>query len=349
LATVATVMFVHGSVESLAYCYVAASLLGFLYYIPCLLRVLRDERLRDPSHFHRLRFPVRELWRYCGPLLSSHVVFLFPEGVAILFLEMLSDSIAVAEYRAVIPFARLNVVVQMSFSLLFMPLASRFLSRNEGEQIDRLYWDSVVWITVLTFPIFALTTVFSEPLAVLMLGPQYASASSVMALLAVAFFTEATLGLSSQTLRVYARIRSVVFSDLLATATGIVLLFLLIPRYGAFGAAVGSTAFRVVGHVGYMYFTHRATDVRTFAPRRLQIYFSAVLLLLVLVGARQVLQPGWAGIAVLIAVAWLGVFLWNRRGLAVGRVFPEIVRFPVLGRWFAERTPESVNDLTETA
>ena len=349
LAAVVSVLLLGASVQTLAYCYLAAGAIGFLYYVPSLLRVLRQQELVGHSRARQVRLPLKELWCFSGPLLTSHLVFLCQGSVAILFLEALSGNIAVGEFRAVLPFARLNIIALTCFSLLFTPLACRLLSRHQEAQIDGLYWDSVAWIAVMTFPIFALTTVFSDTLTVLVLGEEYASASGVMTLLAAGFFVEAALGLSAHTLRVYARIRYLVLSDLTASLTGVVLLFVLIPRYGTMGAALATASFMVVGHVLYACFAHFTTDVGTLAPRGLKIYASTILAAAALVALDQLLRPHWTSALPLIAVVWLGLAVANRRDLAVQRVCPEIARIPLLWRLFPLERSISLNDTTEAA
>jgi O-antigen/teichoic acid export membrane protein len=348
-AAVVSVLALQASVQTLAYCYLAAGVVGFLYYAPSFVRVLRQQELVDRARTRQVRLPFKEVWRFSGPLLPSHLVFLCQGSVAILFLEALSGNLAVGQFRAVLPFARLNVVVLTCFSLLFTPLASRFLSRSHESQINGLYWDSVAWIAVLTFPVFALTTVFSDPLTVLMLGDEYSSAGSVMAVLAVGFYFEAILGLSVHTLRVYARIRYIVLSDLIASVTGVFLLLVLIPRYGTFGAATATAAFMVVGHVLYACFAHFTTDVKTFVPRGLKICLSTLLAIAGLAVLQQLVRPHWVGVLPLIGVAWLGLMVANRRYLAVERVCPEITKIPVLWRLFPVERPISLNDTTEAA
>jgi O-antigen/teichoic acid export membrane protein len=349
LATIVTVLILEASVQTLAYCYLAAGAIGFIYYLPSFLRVLRQQELVGHSRKPQIRLPLKEVWSFSGPLLTSHLVFLCQGSVAILFLEAMSGNIAVGEFRAVLPFARLNIVSLACFSLLFTPLACRYLSRNQDAQIDGLYWDSVAWVAVMSFPIFALTAVFSDSLTVLMLGDEYASASGVMTLLAVGFFIEAVLGLSGHALRVYARVRYLVVSDLAASLTGIALLSVLTPRYGTIGAAFATVAFMVVGHVLYACFAHFTTDVRPFAPRCLRIYVSTLLAAAGLGIFDKLLRPHWLGVLPLVAVAWLTLVLVNRRDLDVERICPGIARIPLLWRLFSVESSVSLRDTTEVA
>ena len=152
----------HGQVETLAVCHLLAGLFGFSFYIPALIRLLRKTGLWDRTHRRKMRFPVVDVTRFSAPLLGSHLVFLCQGAVVVLLLEMFSGSAEVAEYRAVFPFARLSTVVRSPSRCCSLPLAARFLSRRQGAQISQLYWNSVTWITLFSFPFFALTSVFSD-------------------------------------------------------------------------------------------------------------------------------------------------------------------------------------------
>jgi O-antigen/teichoic acid export membrane protein len=198
-----------------------------------------------------------------------------------------------------------------------------------------LYWNTVIWTTLLAFPFFALTSVYSTPLSVLMLGSDYADAGSVMAVLALGFFLETTLGLSGQTLRVYARVRLVVLADLIATICGLTLMIWLIPRYGAWGAGVANGAFMITENLLYMAFTHMATDVRTISREGGGAYAPAAVGVLGLFVLQHYLQLGIIMSVVPIALMTVALFVWHRRRLAIGSVYPGIVQVPWIGRWLA--------------
>jgi O-antigen/teichoic acid export membrane protein len=344
LSAVVVVLLLHGRVELLAGCYLAAGLLGFSFYIPALIRLIRHEGLWDYARRGRLRYPVGEVTRFSVPLLGSHLVFLCQGAVVVLLLEMWSGSAEVAEYRAVFPFARLCSVVSIAFSLLFTPMAARLLMRGQGSQISQLYWSSVTWTTLLAFPLFALTSVYSTPLSVFMLGREYADAGSVMAVLAVGFFLETTLGLSGQTLRVYARVRLVVLADLIATVCGLTLMIWLIPRYGAWGAGLANGAFMITEQLLYMVFTHMATDVRTFSRDGIVVFASTVLGIAGLFVLQHFLQWGLIASAVPVALVTVGLLIAHRRRLAIGSVYPGIARIPWIGPWLAAE-PTSPSDV----
>ena len=80
----------------------------------------------------------------------------------------------VADFRVIWPAAHLNQVVMASFALLFTPVAARMFARNDREGINNLYWQTAIWIAVLTFPIFALTFSLAAPVTETLYGSRYA-------------------------------------------------------------------------------------------------------------------------------------------------------------------------------
>lgn len=335
LSAVLVVLAAQGRVELLAGCYLAAGILSFSFYLPALVRLIRQEGLWDRTRRDGLRYPAGEVARFSVPLLSSHLVFLCQGAVVVLLLEMFSGSADVAEYRAVFPFARLSTVVSVAFSLMFTPMAARFLLRREVAPLSQLYWSTVAWTTLLAFPLFALTSVFAAPLAVFMLGPEYATASRVMAVLAVGFYLETILGISGQTLRVYARVHLVAAADLLATLVGLTLMFWLIPRYGAWGAGLANGAFMVTEQLLYLVFTHMVTDVRTLSREGFAVYSSTAVGAAVLFALQSFLQLGALASVVPVALVTFLLLAWHRRRLSIGSVYPRIAALPWVGPWLA--------------
>ena len=63
----------------------------------------------------------------------------------------------VAVFAAALPLAMLNQTVMRNFSLLFTSSASKLFAKGDFEGINDLYWQTAVWLAILTFPIFALT------------------------------------------------------------------------------------------------------------------------------------------------------------------------------------------------
>jgi O-antigen/teichoic acid export membrane protein len=329
LVVVLLVLF-HSNVYFLSAGYVISGALGITIYTGILIRDLRNQELW--KHFKRenLKFPVKEIFSFSAPMLTTNFVYVLRNQLVIILLEYFRSTLDVAAYRAVQPVADLNTTVIQSFGLLFMPAMARMFARKDREGIADLYWQNAIWITVISFPIFLLTFSLAEPLTLLLFGERYAQSANLMALLAFGYYFNAALGFNTDTLRVYGRVRYTVAIDFVAMAVSAGLHLLLIPRYGALGAAVGTCAtlitYNVLNHIGLKL----ATDIDLFQWRYLRVYVSIILGTVTLSLIQTWFSlPIYAGVF-LAGLISLIVLLVNRHVLNVQQTFPELLRIEIL-------------------
>jgi len=333
LAAILAVKLVEGNAYTLAYGYLIGGMLGASLYIVVLAREWRRQGLLEHLRPARLEWPVREVFGLSIPLLSSELTIALRGSLVVVLLGYFATAPAVAEYRAVLPVAGLNMVVFEAFAFLFVPLASRMFARNEHGAIHDLYWQTCLWIAVLTFPVFAVTTALATPVTVLLFGERYASAGPLVAILAVGHYLHAALGFNSATLTVHGRVRTIVVSETVAAAGAFVFGFVLIPRYGALGAAIATTCTLVLqnacNHVGLW---SARTGVRPFEWRFARLYGVVAAAALAVWAAQWLLNPPLYVGAGLIAAAWAAVAWLLGRGARLETHFPELLRVPLVGR-----------------
>jgi O-antigen/teichoic acid export membrane protein len=219
-----------------------------------------------------------------------------------------------------------------------MPTMARMFARKEQEAIDDLYWQSAVWISVISFPIFLLTFSLAQPLTLLLFGERYAQSGWIMAVLAFGYYFNAALGFNADTLRVYGRLRYTVIIDFVAMFISLALSVILIPRYGAMGAGIGTCAtlvlYNILNHLGLKF----ATKINLFQIRYLRVYLSIVLGTVSLASLQSLLAlPIYVGVA-LAGLISVMVLLINRDVLHLEQTFPELLRFPLLRILFAKKS-----------
>ena len=108
-----------------------------------------------------------------------------------------------------------NLGISLVF-LPFTPLAARMFARHDREGINQLYWQTAIWIAVLSFPLFALTFSLADPLTVTLFGERYEGSAVYLSLLALGYYFNAALGFNGLTLKVYGRLRYIVTINILA-------------------------------------------------------------------------------------------------------------------------------------
>lgn len=317
--------------------YLVSGVLGLAIYVGILLRDLRDQELWKHFSVQTVKFPLKEIYSFSAPLMTTSFVYVLRSQLVIILLEYFRSTLDVAAYRAVQPVADLNTTVIQSFALLFMPAMSRMFARKDEEGVAHLYWQNAIWITIISFPIFLLTFSLAQPLTLLLFGERYAQSGSIMALLAFGYYFNAALGFNADTLRVYGKMRYTVAIDLLSMGISAGLHLLLIPRFGAFGAAVGTCAtlviYNILNHLGLKF----STSINLFEWRYVRVYASVIIgtVLLSLVQSLFSL-PIYIGI-ILAGLISLTVLLLNRDVLNIEQTFPELLRIEILRYLFEPR------------
>ncbi|MDP9344876.1 MAG: flippase [Actinomycetota bacterium] len=332
LAAIVLIMLSASGVRELAIGYVVAGGLGVLLYVGMLAQTLRrDGRL---AHFdrHALRFPAREIFGFALPLMTVDLLFVLMNTTNVWMLGHFGTAADVADYRVVQPAARLNLLVMTSFALLFTPAAARLFARSDRAGIRELYWRTATWIAVFSFPVFALTSVSAHDLTVGLFGPRYAGSATILALLSTGYYFSAALGFNGLTLRVYGLVRYTVVISLAAAVANVALNLLLIPRYGAIGAGVGTCATLVVHNVLKQAGLRKGTGIRFFDREHGRVYLTIAAAMGVLLALNLLLAPGPVVAVVLIAVAFVALVRTSRATLRVGDTFPELLRVPLLKR-----------------
>ena len=238
LAAISLTIALSGDVHTLAIAYLFAGIIGVVLYGILLPTVLREHNLLQYFRPGRLNIEYRRLYRFCLPIFTADMASALRLVLVFTILEYFHSLSNVAEYRAVMPIARLNSVALTSFSLLFLPMASRLFAQKNNELLGEMRSHVGLWVTVLSYPVFAVCIGLAEPLIVLLIGERYASSAPVLAILAIGYFFQAALGLNRQTLRALGKVRVLLYIEIIATITVVLAALILVPRLGAVGGAI---------------------------------------------------------------------------------------------------------------
>ena len=314
----------------LAVGYLAATGLGVLIYGFLALRVLREEGVLARLSEQGVEVPAGEVISFTVPLMTSDWLSGLMGASGVLLLGYFYDTEQIALFKAVVPVAVMNLVVMQSFALLYTPSASRLFADGDLDGINDLYWRTATWIAVLTFPIFALSFFAATPLAVTLFGERYAASGPFLSILAVGYYFQASLGFNGSTLKVLGRLKYLVVINLLAILTNVALAVLLVPSFGALGAAIALSGTLVAHNIFKQTGLRMATGISLLNPRYARCFATLGGGALALVAVRA-----WApdSLFVLVPVAALvsfGILALTRGTLRIDQVFPELRRVPIL-------------------
>ena len=342
--SVVLLLIIGGSdVFFLATGYLLAGILGVAVYAFALVRTLKQQQLFANFQIEGLHVPARELFAFTVPLLTSDLVYVLMSSSDALLLGHFRTTAEVGTFRVVQPAAILNLFVLQSFTLLFTPIAARLFARNDREGINNLYWQTAIWTSILSFPIFALTFSLAHPITVVLYGQEWAESAVILALLSVGYYFNAALGFNGLTLKVYGKLRYVVVINMLAAIVNVLVNLWLIPLYGAFGAACGTCATMIVHNILKQAGLRFGTGVSLFERKHMKVYLSIIIGALGLLAVQSVMPANysWKEPYIYISFALAGIVALlvvglNRKSLNVGQTFPELLRFPLMKRLFGE-------------
>jgi O-antigen/teichoic acid export membrane protein len=321
-----------GDVTFLAIGYVLSGALGLALYGGVLVRALRTRGLLSRAAIRGMSVPVREILLFTTPLVTTDLVYLVLNTTDAILLGASRGPAEVADYRVIQPLVHLNMIVYSSFTLLYTPAASRLFAREDRPAVAGLYWTTAIWIAVLSFPIFALTTSLAEPVTVFLFQERYAGSAVYLAILAVATYFNVALGFNGLTLRVFGLVRYTVIVNIVTAVIGLGLNLVLIPAYGALGAAIGTASGLILFNVLKQLGLRRGTGISVFDRRYAWVYAVIGAAAIGLAVIQVTVRPGIVPSLVLATLASLVVLALTRRALDVAGTFPEILRLPLMRR-----------------
>ena len=332
LSIVALLVLFQCDVWFLACGYVVSSLLGVGICGGVLYRLIEKQGLAPYCKLRSMHVPWREVLAFSLPLLSTDIFYVLMYGFDVILLEHYCGTAAVAPYRAVQPIARLNQVVFSTFTVLFAPQAARLFARHDSEGVNHLYWKTATWIAVLTFPVFIASFSLCEPLTLLLFGERYAGSGTLLALLAVGYYFNAALGFNGTTLTIYRKVWYVAALTIVAAVVNVSLNLILIPRYGALGAAIGTTSSLVLHNVLKQAGLRFGTGINVFDWRYLRVYVVIAASAAGLLAAQHFAHLPQAMSFLLAGLAFVYLIRANRDLLDVTDTFPELMRLPLIAR-----------------
>jgi O-antigen/teichoic acid export membrane protein len=329
LGVVLLLMAFHSDVTFLAYGYIAASGLGVMMYCFMLFRLMKREGFFQHLQLKAINIPAKEIFAFTLPLLSSDLVNILTHSADTLLLGYFHNPTEVALYRVVLPAAHFNKLIMTSFGFLFTPLAARLLAKNDLAAINDLYWRTAIWMGVLSFPIFALTFSMAKPLTQFLYGARYIDSWPFLQLISFGYFFSAALGFNGLTLKVLGKLRYIVTINIIAVIVNVGINLVLIPKYGALGAAVGTAGTMVVHNIFKQIGLRLTSGISIFDRQYLRFYLviagsATVLFLITLFFSENIYLA-----VPLVALASLFVLRMCKDKLKVEETFPELLKLPL--------------------
>lgn len=255
------------------------------------LRIYRPDGL--PSIPSELR---ASIVRYCRSLtglsLLDAVVWSRSE---VFFLGLFARADQIAFYSLAYGIAGRLTMAATLITHPMLPALSGLYGKNEIQRMNQIYKAAVRYVAILTFPLALGGVLFAEPLMTLLYTEQYAGAAPALAVTAFSSLAGALALACSATLYAIGRPDFLVRLNIGLAIADILASVLLIPRYGATGAALAN----VIGPIATV------AVASIFLQRRYGLQFPIWLTAKILAVASGAALFAWT----LIPAAGIGSFL----------------------------------------
>jgi stage V sporulation protein B len=178
-----------------------------------------------------------ELLRFTAPLFVSAVALVLAgQGDTVVLSAYHSTDVGL--YTASLTLARLLGVGVSSAAFIFLPVATRFLRRENPEGVRVMYATITKWLLAISIPLVLLFVLVPQRSLGFVYGPSYSTVVLPLQLSVLGAFTASVLGPAAATLIAFGRVRLVAINSVVCGAVDLGVALALVPTLGYVGSAV---------------------------------------------------------------------------------------------------------------
>jgi O-antigen/teichoic acid export membrane protein len=179
----------------------------------------------------------RDFWTFTWPRAITSVVQAARQRFDIVLVAAISGPTEAALYGIASRFLVVGQLTNSALALAAQPHVASMATADRKDSISAVYRSTTTWIILLNGPLYVGVAIFS-PLILGLFGPQYVHEWPVTVTLCIAAFLGNGSGMVDVMLSMTGRTGATLANSLGALITQVVLLILLVPSMGAFGAAI---------------------------------------------------------------------------------------------------------------
>lgn len=206
---------------------------------------------------------IREFWGFAAPRAVSRVFSVALQRFDILVVGALRGPEDAALYAAATRFPILGLMFVQAIQQVMAPRISEFLARDDPGRAQAIYRTTVVWLTLVSWPIYGLSVCYAGVLLDVF-GSDYDEATSAVVVLCLAMLVATACGPVDSVLLMGGRSVLSLVNTGLALAVTVTLDLLLIPGLGVLGAAIGWAVGILVNNLLPLWQVHRTLGMHPF-------------------------------------------------------------------------------------
>jgi O-antigen/teichoic acid export membrane protein len=239
----------------------AALLLCFLWSVGRLRSSIAG-RIR-PARLRRAHFPLRAWFGALLPLALTNGARMINRRIDVVMVGFLASTLAVAGYSIAMQLTSVILVAQTVLNGLISPKVAYAFEAGQTARLRRTLGQATLISCAFAIVAALAILVVGRPVIVAMFGAGYAHAWEISLVLAIGQLFSGLMGPTALVLNMTRAEKKTLATGLAAAVLNIALNLLLVPRYGATGAAVASSATLVAIQTQRWAMAWRHTGVRT--------------------------------------------------------------------------------------
>ena len=202
----------------------------------------------EPSAGGELQSPARTFWRFAAPRALASAAQTGIQRVDIVIVAALAGPAQAALYTAATRFLVLGQMGANAISNAVQPRLASALGREDHEEAQRYYRTATAWLLLLAWPVY-LGFLNFDAVILRVFGSSYTGGADVLTVLALAMLFATACGMVDVVLLMAGKSTWSLVNVLIALTVQISLDFILVPKIGILGAALGWAAAIVVNNV----------------------------------------------------------------------------------------------------
>ena len=168
------------------------------------------------------------------------------QKLEVFFLKIYSTSEEIAFYSIALNITMVMIGFTGLFSTVIFPVFSSYWGAGDGEGVKNIYNKSIKVIVIFYLPICIIVIAASKPIVSLMYSSDYLAVSPLLIILMVSSLFFALGVLLANLIQALNRAEIIVKYVTLLAAINIIFDLILIPKYGAVGAAIANSSVRIM-------------------------------------------------------------------------------------------------------
>jgi len=232
----------------------AVNLLGLVLFLVVARRLLPGVDIRPRFD----RWALRQLAGFGAMKFVSQLASLLTFQLDRVIVAAFLPIAQVTYYAVPVTITQKMALVQASFSTVFFPAASEMHAVGDQVRLRRLYLSAQKLMLTLVLPLVVLLAVLSRPLLSAWLGPSFAAASAgILAALAVGYGLTLLTGVPALIADATGHPHWTATAGVVYAVINLTLTIVLVPRFGAIGAAYAFLANSVVQGLAFVLIVQR--------------------------------------------------------------------------------------------